>query len=150
MKRSGTTRDIVRGSMWSAREGVGTALVITVNLGFVVYEDETGRARTTLASRFRDRFEPPYDPREWRPRFCMSLANLLSFHAFWSERERRMYARTASKSIDDCYQPSRGRGGAVPRDAFYVGTYAIPASSDDFLEDLNDKLAERRSNATAA
>lgn len=80
-----------------------------------------------------------------RAQFLVSLCNLQSFHAFWEPYAEKLLARSTKRTVAEAYQPSRGRGGAVPASAVYVGTYTTPFSPDQFLEDLDDHIALIRS-----
>lgn len=70
----------------------------------------------------------------------VSLCNLAGCHFFWSPSRRRLYAREARRRIEDCYRPSRGRGGALPADALYIGCYVHGIAARVVLEDLYDTL----------
>lgn len=83
----------------------------------------------------------PYDARKVRSQFSMSLANLSQMHVFWRKAEQRISVRSTRRSIEDAYKPSRGRGGALPKEAIYVGTYTEPFPASAFITDLDDLLA---------
>lgn len=136
MNRDRIAADIAPGSTWVSDSSA--VRVISVCLGYVRYMDGDvlGIEHHEL---FRSRFEQPYDCRRVRSQFSMSLQNLLEFHAFWSRSTRKMFARSV-RDPQDAYHAARGRP-ALPNDALLVGTYAHPATPDDFLQDLNDLIA---------
>ena len=140
MARDRHTCDIVLGSTWNAADGA-RARVIDADAGYVRFQHQDGRVEVTHHLRFRERFAPPYNARKVRSQFSMSLDNLESFHAFWVPAERRLTVRSARRSPEDAYKPSRGRGGAVPKEAIYVNTYSNPVSPDAFFGDLHDAIA---------
>lgn len=92
--------------------------------------------------RLAARVDRYYDSRAVRQQFVMSLANLDHLHIFWCPRRDRIYARSARRLWTEAYKPCRGRGGAVPPSAHYVGTYSKPFSADVFMGDL-DATIER-------
>jgi hypothetical protein len=96
-------------------------------------------ARTIVRTlrRLAARVERLYDQRTVRRQFVMSLANMDHLHIFWCPRRDRLYARSARRPWQEAYKPQRGRGGAVPPSARYVGTYTHPYKADEFLEDLD-------------
>lgn len=140
--------DITRGSIWPAR-GAGHARVIAVAGGHVRFARESGAIEVLHHLRFREVYREPYDARQCRSQFSMSVANLVSFHAFWSPSLRRMFARSSTIRPSDCARASRGRP-ALPPDAVLVGTYVAPVSPDTFFADLNDVLADAFRRPSAA
>lgn len=130
--------DIVPGSVWS--RGDSSAYVLGVAEGYVRYETG-GEPELLHHSQFRALFSSPYDARKVRSQFSMSLANLVTFHAFWSPSANRMFARSVSRGDPTkAYAPARGSP-ALPIDAIFVRTYDDRATPNDFFEDLNDVLA---------
>lgn len=90
-----------------------------------------------MCRRLAARVERFYDTRAVRQQFVMSLANLDHLHMFWCPRRDRLYARSARRPWTEAYKPQRGRGGAVPPSARYIGTYTHPFNAEQFLEDLD-------------
>jgi hypothetical protein len=133
---------ILPGSTWIGRDGPGYARVLEAVSGHVRFIDHAGAMRTVHHLQFRDLFEAPYEARAVRSQFSMSIANLVSFHAFWSLALKRLLARSSNRSIEDSRKAARGSP-ALPPDAFHVGTYAQPITADAFFTDLNDALAIR-------
>lgn len=144
--------DIVPGSRWPSRRGIGVAEVTEVGANRVTFTFIDG-ARVTRGwlhhLEFREQYEQPYDSRAVRSKFSMYLANLPSFHAFWSRTARNLFARSTTRSPADSFSPARGSP-ALPPDAIYVGTYAQPFPTDAFLADLHDALASNRPSTPAA
>jgi len=71
---------------------------------------------------------------------AMSLCNLQLVNFFWSSSCRRLFARAGFRDIEDCYRPSRGRGGALPSDAVHVGFYEHGIGTSIVLQDIDDAL----------
>lgn len=132
--------DIVVGSRWDSRSDRGFAIVRCSAAGYIEYVRQDGRRGRAHHETFRNAFISPYDSREVRSRFSMSLANLIELHAFWSPATHHLFARSASRSVADSYKPARGSP-PLPAEAIYVGTYTHPYPTDGFLNDLNDALA---------
>ncbi len=144
------TADVTPGSIWLGRYG-GHARVISVEGGYVRFAREDGHVDPLPMHRwrFRELYLEPYDARRCRSQFSMSVANLVSFHAFYSPTARRMYARSANVPPSSCAGASRGRP-ALPADAIFIGTYESPVSPAAFFEDLNDALANVLRSPAAA
>jgi hypothetical protein len=140
-------------TLWAGREG-GSARVLDVAAGYVRFVDQDDRVDVLHHYAFRERYLSPAETRQsvrqrfldpatarrLGSQFAMSLANLASFHVFWSPTLKRMFARSLSVPLTECAAAARGRP-ALPADAVHVGTYADPASPDQFFEDLNDAIA---------
>jgi hypothetical protein len=150
--RQHAASDIVPGSIWPGRCG-GHATVITSAAGYVEFERADGTRGRVYHEHFRADFISPYDSRNLRSQFAMCVANLESFHAFWSPSAQRLLARSSVVPPEDCRGAARGRP-ALPEDARYVGTYCASDTqptkrwkeraiklADRFFEDLNDHLA---------
>jgi hypothetical protein len=133
--------DIIPGSRWPCIKGPGDAIVLASAAGYVAFvlaDSHVGAQDCLHHAQFRRLYAAPYDSRAIRSWFSMSVANLQEFHAFWLAG--KLYARTARRTIEEAFQPSRGRGGAVPKGARYVGTYTAPFRPDGFFPDLHDAL----------
>jgi hypothetical protein len=137
MARDRDAADITLGALWRGRSG-GTARVLGIDAGYVRYMKDDGAVELVHQWYFRDRYVAPYDAKRCRSQFSMSLANLISFHAFWSPKLKRMFARSSNVDPSDCAAASRGRP-ALPADAIYIATYSEPATPEQFFEDLNDR-----------
>jgi hypothetical protein len=151
--RDRSAADIGLGSIWCRGDGT-CAIVRSVNARHVTFTDHVGAIDTFHVNRFREVFvESPYDARDVRSQFSMSVANLDSFHAFWSPSQKRMFARSAACRPEDVRTAARGRP-PLPPDAEFIGTYAgkivvhqgwkqrVMCSVDAFFDDLNDRLIE--------
>jgi hypothetical protein len=132
---------ILVGSTWLGHAG-GYARVLGTDCGCVDFMDQGGEIRREHHLQFRARFDAPYDASAVRSQFTMSIANLISLHAFWSPSLKRLLARSSNRSIEDSRKAARGSP-ALPPDAFHVGTYAQPVDANAFFTDLNDALAIR-------
>jgi hypothetical protein len=157
MARDRHAADIPHGSAWCDPQGV-CVIVRSVSGGLITFTDEDGAVDMLHVNRFRDRYtDAPYDAKRVRSQFSMSVANLESFHAFWSDSAKKMYARGAAEPPERVRTAARGRP-ALPLDAEYVGTYSgrvvVPPwwnrqrllkSVDAFFEDLNDLIARKKS-----
>lgn len=152
MARDRVSADITRGSIWRRADG-SAAVVRSIAAGHVCITGSTGEIEVLHVNEFRATFtESPYDARQVRSQFSMSVANLESFHAFWSMKEKRMYARSSACAPEDVRGAARGRP-ALPDDAIYVGTYSgsviaqprwgrrVMKSVEAFFDDLNDAIA---------
>lgn len=114
--------DIIPGSTWPSADESSAALVVSVRAGYVLFDEAaTGEVRTLYHARFREAYRAPYDARELRSQFTMSLKNLVECHVF-VDAKGKMYARSAKISPDECYTAARGRP-ALPPDARLIGTY---------------------------
>jgi hypothetical protein len=151
--RQHAASDIVPGSAWPCASGVGCAHVLSSAAGYVgfLFTDGAVQAEERLHhDEFRRLYVAPYDARAVRSWFSVCVANLQSFHVFWLPAARKLYARSTRRSVQDAFKPSRGRGGAVPQGAAYIGTYADPCTTEAFLGDLHDALADVGRGQTAA
>lgn len=153
--------DITRGSIWPARSGAGHARVLTVSSGYVRFARPDGTVEVLHHLRFRERFASPYDTRQFRSQFSMSLANLVSMHVFYSRAMNRVFMRSTSVPPPACAESARGRP-ALPADAVHVGTYSDKeiarrqwhrpglTAAEAFFQDLNDVVAEHFHTSTTA
>lgn len=167
MARDRLAADVAPGSVWLTADASSSARVISTGSGYVRFEAD-GDVEIIHVHRFRERYVEPYDARRVRSQFAMSMANLENFHVFWSESQRKMYARTAKIAVQDCYKSARGRP-ALPPDAEWLETYStgksIPGEPIDviaptrwhqrglrcvevFFDDLHAFLARRRRQAS--
>jgi hypothetical protein len=129
-------RKINQGEIWI--DQMDTTQVIVVRAGDKYVEFM--RYRTTeiyWIRHFLERFAPYYHRKQIRDQFQQALVNLDAFHAFWCPERHRLFARTAKGDPNEAYKPTRGRGGAVPASAHYIGTYTYPFNADEFLGDLD-------------
>lgn len=144
-------QDIIPGSRWPCREGLGCAIVKASAAGWVdfIFTDGAVGARQRLHhTDFRRQFAAPYDSRAIRSQFAMCMANLQAFHAFWGPQARRIFARSTNRPPEAARAPARGSP-EVPADAIYIGTYSNPFAPETFLADLNDALATTPGSAAA-
>lgn len=148
MARDTGAADITVGALWLGRID-GSARVLTVTAGYVRFMDTDGEPQVMHQHQFRRQFVQPYDARRLRSQFTMSLANLGSFHLFFSRSLGRIFARNPTLDLDDCRTASRGRP-ALPPDAEYVNTYTEPVRTDALFDDLNDVLATEGSSGHPA
>lgn len=137
--------DIALGALWRGHGG-GTARVLGIDAGYVRFMKDDGAVEHLHQWLFRERYVAPYDAKRCRSQFSMSLANLVSFHVFWSPMMKRMFARSSNVPPSDCAVAARGRP-ALPADAVFIATYAEPATPEQFFEDLNDQTCSGDSAA---
>jgi hypothetical protein len=152
-------RDIARGSIWIDCEDGSRVIVKSAGNHYVEFMRGRDQLETWYDQHFRKRFLAERSVARLerdrmlraavRKQFSMSLANLDHLHAFWCPVSSRLFVRNVKREPSEAYKPSRGRGGAVPASARYIGTYANPCNAEDFLEDLDALItrinAERRS-----
>lgn len=143
---SAPTADIREGSTWVGR-AEGFAIVLSVAAGYVRIRTEAGDVREVYHQHFRAQYLQPYNARQLRVQFYMSLSNIGCFNAFWSPGQRKVFARSAEIPFADLRTATRGRP-ALPADAMFVGCYVDSdlrrrrkRGADHFFEDLNDVLA---------
>lgn len=128
MARDRNPADIVPGSTWITPDEASSALVISITAGYVTFEDaEDGAVRTLHCLRFREQYVAPYDAQQLRSQFSMTLSNLRSFHAFYSVSTGKLYARSDTIPIEECYKAARGRP-PLPTDAKHIDTYSVGKS----------------------
>lgn len=143
-------RDMHRGDIWTdLHDPIERVVIVAAGNHYVEFMAAGGVVAIWYDAHFRARYAPVCDRTAIRAQFAMSLANLDSFHAFWCPVVRRMFARSTSRSVDDAYRPGRGRGGAVPRSALYIGTYSNPCPPEDFLGDLDALMVKIRKQEQA-
>ena len=75
-----------------------------------------------------------------RSQIAMSLCNIGTLNLFWSPTTRRVYARSTSRSIAQCFFPGVGRP-ALPTDAVHVGLYEYGIPVALVMDDLDDVIA---------
>lgn len=144
------TRDIRTGEIFIDRRDGSRVIIVAAGNHYVEFMRGCDHIEIFYERHFRERFAATYDRARLRSQFSMSLANLDSFHAFWCPASQKLFARSAGRAVEDAYKPSRGRGGALPRTARYVGTYSNPCSPSTFLENLDDHLAKLQRCASLA
>lgn len=137
-----TQRDI-----WVDEHDGSQVIIVSAGTRYVEFMRGRDRVEIYYLRHFLERFRPHYDRARIRQQFLMSLANLHHLHAFWCPISKRLLVRNGKRSPEEAYKPRRGRGGAVPKTALYVGTFWHPMNGAEFLEEL-DALITKRLHAT--
>lgn len=81
--------------------------------------------------------------------FTTCLANLQAISVWWSEGEGRIVVRSLPFDHSRILLASRGIQPAPP-DVIFVGSYAHPFPSRDFLSDLRDAIRRHAQKSLAA
>lgn len=131
MSYASTIRDIPKRSIWVDADGTRVVIVVAAE-GYVSFVRAKGEKPQTIHEQaFRARFESLYDRAALRSRFSMSLANLVEFRAYWVPSQRRVITRGIAST----------KPWPIPPDSEFIGRYAHPCSSEDFIEDLDNVIA---------
>jgi hypothetical protein len=136
-------RDIGRGQIWRDRRDGALVIIVGAGNAYVDYLPSGRGARpvTVWDGEFRKHFAPLYDRAHERRQFCMRLANLGSFTAYWLAGKAKVMACGLTRA--------RPYNRDVT-DAHLIGTYATPCDPEQFLDDLDDVLAKLNRPACTA
>lgn len=138
--------DIIPGSVWDG--DYQPAHVLNVADNYVRFRQGREAVEVAHHLQFRRRFLAPYDARQVRSQFAMTVANMQEFHAFWSFALKRLFTRSVNRQPEHCYTAARGSP-ALPPDCCLIGTYADPVNADAFFEDLHFVLHQARQERAA-
>jgi hypothetical protein len=134
---------VTQGDIWIDEHDGSQVIVVSAGARHVEFMRRRDLIEIYYTRHFLERFRPHYDRARIRRQFVMSLVNLNHLHAFWCPVSKRLLVRTGARPPEEAYKPRRGRGGAVPLTAIYVGTYWHPLDGDEFLEDLDALITKR-------
>jgi hypothetical protein len=135
--------EVRQGDIWIDEHDASEVIIVTSGARYVEFMRARDRVEIYYLRHFVDRFRPHYDRPGIRRQFVFSLANLHHLHAFWCPISKRFFSRTGARSPADAYMPRRGRGGALPATALYIGTYGHPFEGDEFLDDLDALITKQ-------